>query len=462
MVLREGLIYVPDDLDIKRTILQSRHDALTAGHPGQAKTLELVTRDYYWPQMTKFVNKYVETCDSCARTKSRRHAAHGQLQPLPVPQSRWTDISYDFITELPKSNGYDAILVVVDRLTKMSHFIPTTTKVDAEGTALLFRQHVWKHHGTPERTVSDRGTVFNSKFLKALYELLGIKPLMSTAYHPQTDGQTERVNQNLEQYLRLYTTYLQDDWSNLLDTAEFTYNNTEHSSTGMTPFFANYGYHPRVTPSPVRSSVPAAETLAKDLDSITKELKAMITLANERHARFYDRNHPEAPSFKEGDKVWLSGVNVKTMRPSKKLDDRRLGPFTIKSKKSDLVFELALPATMNIHPVFHATLLEPHKGDPIPGRVQPPPPPIEVEGEEEYEVEKILDSRWIENGSRFQYRVKWVGYPSSENSWEPPEFVTNSSEEVTAYHTRYPSKPRPDQQPAPKPPRRSRPRRGGE
>jgi hypothetical protein len=331
-----------------------------------------------------------------------------------------------------------------------------------EATAKLFRQHVWKHHGTPERTISDRGTIFNSKFLRALYELLGIHPSLSTAYHPQTDGQTERVNQNLEQYLRLYTTYLQDDWSELLDTAEFQYNNSEHTTTGITPFFANYGFHPRVTHSPLgKSNVPAADKHAQMLTDLAEELRSMIKIANEKHARFYNRDHIPPPQFSPGDKVWLSALNVKTLRPSKKLDDRRLGPFKVLTRKSGLTYELELPPTMAIHPVFHVTLLEPYKEDPIPGRSHSPPQPIIVEGQEEWEVEKILDSRWIKEGKEFQYRVKWKDFPSSENAWEPPEHIENAPERVLEFHTKYPNKPHPDRPPAPKEPRtRSRRRRG--
>ena len=166
LILFEGLIYIPNDDSIKTEILRSRHDSPTAGHPGQAKTLELMSRDYYWPQMRKFVNRYINGCDACRRTKPSHQGPHGFLQPLPIPSSRWTDISYDFITQLPPSSGHDAILVVIDRLTKMGHFIACDTTIDAEGTAALFRKHIWKLHGTPKHTVSDRGSVFNSKFLK--------------------------------------------------------------------------------------------------------------------------------------------------------------------------------------------------------------------------------------------------------------------------------------------------------
>lgn len=207
VLLYQGLIWVPNRDDIKRDIVQARHDAVTVGHPGQARTMELVSRDFWWPHMRKWINRYVDTCNMCKRTKPLHHKQFGLLQPLPIPDAPWSDVSYDLIVELPESKGSTAILVVVCRLTKMAHFIPTVSSVDAPEVARLFLNHVWLKHGLPTCTVSDRGTQFNSQFLRQLYELLGITPSFSTAYHPQTDGQTERINQELEVYLRAYVNY---------------------------------------------------------------------------------------------------------------------------------------------------------------------------------------------------------------------------------------------------------------
>src|SRR6202023_2125635 len=165
-------------------------------------------------------------------------------------QGSWQSISMDFIVELSKSNGYDTVLVVVDRLTKMAHFILTTTRIDTKGTSQLLINNVWRLHETPKDIVSDRGPQFASKVAQALFNLMGIKSNLSTTYHSQTDGQTERVNEILEQYLRIFSSYRQDDWAKLLLSAEFTYNNAEHQSIGMSPFFANYGFHPTLTTHP--------------------------------------------------------------------------------------------------------------------------------------------------------------------------------------------------------------------
>ena len=201
LLLHDGLVYVPANDTIKLEILWSCHDSKAAGHLGQEKTLELVSRDYYWLRMRSFVNEYVRTYNTCGRNKAPRHLRHGELYPLPIPAGPWESVSMDFIVELPPSQGYDTIFVCVDRFTKMAHFCPTNTTITAEGTADLYLQHVFKHHGLPTDIVSDRGPQFVSRFTHALLESCDIKGNCSTAFHPESDGQTERVNQTLEQYL---------------------------------------------------------------------------------------------------------------------------------------------------------------------------------------------------------------------------------------------------------------------
>ena len=159
-----GKAYVPDSLDLCRRIVALCHDSCIAGHPGRWKTLELVSRNYWWPQMSRYIGKYVSTCDLCLQTKSQRQPPVGELHPLPIPDTPWDTISVDFIVELPESTGHDAVMVVVDSVTKRAHFIPTLTTTSASGTARLFIQHVWRHHGLPRKVVSDRGPQFVAEF----------------------------------------------------------------------------------------------------------------------------------------------------------------------------------------------------------------------------------------------------------------------------------------------------------
>ena len=446
LVYFDGRVYVPDDDAIKLKILRQCHDAPSAGHFGQARTREMVTRDFYWPTLRRFVDRYVASCDTCCRAKMPRHKPFGLLEPLPVPLGPWSSLSMDLVVALPPSpSGHDAIFVVVDRFTKMAHFSPTMTTADAPDIARLFLRDIYRLHGLPADIVSDRDRLFTSKFWRHFLALLDVQPNMSTAFHPQTDGQTERVNQVLEQYLRMFCNYQQDDWQDLLPLAEFAYNNSVHASTHQTPFFASYGYHPSsvstVVPRAAKSTNPAADSLLKSLCDIQAQLARDLADASATQARFYDKKVKCAPDWKEGDQVWLLRRNIKTARPCNKLDHKRLGPFTIEKKIGKAAYRLKLPPTMRIHPVFHVSLLEPVRPNDIPGRIQDPSPPIIIDDYEEYEVEEVLDSRFRRR--KLQYYVHWRGYPVSARTWEPCENLANAQDLVDEFHRAYPSKPHP-------------------
>lgn len=269
---------------------------------------------------------------------------------------------------------------------------------------------------------------------------------MSTAFHPQTDGQTERTNSILEQYLRVYLNYQQDDWISLLPLAEFSYNNSIQSSTRHSPFMANYGFHPRFTFTPQSTNpgiAASSETFCNNLQALHKTLQEELKLAQQQQAAYYNEYHRPTPEYQIGDSVYLSSKNIKTLRPSDKLDYKRLGPFKILAKVGSHAYKLELPSTMKIHPVFHVNLLTPkeipHLPD-IPGRVSPPNPPIEVEGEEHFEVEYIKDSR--KYNRQVQYLVKWKGYENpNEDTWEPIKNLWNCLDVIRDFHRAYPNKP---------------------
>ena len=441
LLLFRGCIYVPKDVTLRRDIVQMHHDAPAAGHPGRAKTLELVSRNYWWPGMTKFINDYVDTCDVCNRTKTFPAKPQGPLKPNEIPEGPWQVMTTDMIVGLPKSQGFDSILVVVDRFTKQAHFIPCHETLTAEGAAELYIRDIFRHHGVPAKVISDRGPQFASKYLQAIYKGLGIKPALSTAFHPQTDGQTERLNQEVEQYLRAFVNHRQDDWAKHLPIAEFALNNRVHSATGHSPFFMLTGYHPSaMARSGPMSTVPAAEKRLSLLEEVRRDCQASLELAAERMKRYYDRQVQEAPIFQPGDKVWLDARNLKIRQPSRKLSPKRLGPYKVIRRTGDLDYELKLPPSVPVHPVFHVSLISPYKNSPIPGRMPTEPPPIEVEGEEEYEVEHIKDSRIFRR--QLQYLVKWKGYDDSHTSWEPARNVANARRLVEAFHHQHPSAPR--------------------
>jgi len=203
-------VYVPKDERLRTEIVRLHHDTPVGGHGGQWKTVELVTHNFWWLGVTKEVKQYMEGYDACQRNKNRTEQPAGKLMPNSIPEKPWMHILADFITKLPLAQGYDSILVVVDQLMKIVHFIPTTEKTLAEGLARLFRDNVWKLHGLPKSIISDRGPQFAAGIMWELNEMLGIKSKLSMAFHPQTDGQIERVNQELEQYLRMFIDHRQE------------------------------------------------------------------------------------------------------------------------------------------------------------------------------------------------------------------------------------------------------------
>ena len=349
----------------------------------------------------------------------------------------------DFIVKLPSSGGFDAIMVVVDKTTKLAHFIPTTKTINSNETVMLYLHHVWKHHRTPNEMISDWGPVFVSKFMRRLYELLRIQRAPIIAFHLQSDSQMEHVNQFLEQILQMFTTKRQDDWSDLLPIAEFAYNNSFHSATGFSPFYATYGYHLILSfAKPTTSTVLAVEDRVRQLQEIQEEIKAMIKIADDQAKLHYDRHVQHQPNFKVGEKVLLRHEHIATIAPSKKLSPKFLGPFPIIAKISDLVYRLKLPSTLRIHNVFHVCVLERYQEDTIPGRKRIPPPPIITpEGDTEWEVFRIVDSQISGRGKRLQYLVSWKGYEADQDSWEPAGNLKNAPNAIKEFHCLHPHAP---------------------
>ena len=267
----------------------------------------------------------------------------------------------------------------------------------------------------------------------------------TSGYHPEGNGQTERVNQTLEQYLR---NYQQDNWSRLLPLAEFAYNNAPNATTGMTPFFANKGYHPSISVYPERELTSArAREFAVDLDELHAELRKHIADAQVRYAAQANKHRLPAPDFKIGDSAYVRAEFICSTRPTKKLSEKYLGPYSIIAQPGTHSFTLRLPESLHaIHPVFHVSQLKPSTPNTIPDRIQSLPPPIEVDGEPKYEISEILDSRLDRRRKcKLLYLVRWSGYEGTdeETSWLPATELDHASELVSDFHTSYPHKPGP-------------------
>jgi hypothetical protein len=273
-----------------------------------------------------------------------------------------------------------------------------------------------------------------------LNKLLGIKTKLSTAYHPQTDGQTERTNMELEQYLRLFVNHRQTDWADWLPIAEFSYNNKIHSSTKHTPFYLDSGIHPRMGIEPIRDiKYEEAERFTERMKSARTEAEASLVKAAADMKRYADYGKQEAPEYQIGQKVWLEASNYTTDRPSKKLSHKRLGPYPIIEIVNPHAIRLKLPKQLKIHPVFNVLNVRPFMEPSVPGQTSVPPEPVIIDEEEEHEVEQVLNSR-LRRG-KLQYLVKWKGYTDEHNTWEPEAGLEHAPQSVKDFHRLHPGAP---------------------
>ena len=309
--------------------------------------------------MERDIRKYCRECDICQRTKAPRHAKHGLLHPLQLACKPWTHISRDFITDLPESEGATLILVVVDRFTKMAYFVPIKKK-DSPTVARAYLENVWKYHGFPADVASDRDSTFTGSFFTDLYNYLGIKRSMSTAYHPQTGGQRERINQVIESYLRSYCTYEKNDWVSMLAMAQYAYNNSKHSSTKLSHFYANYGFEPRTTwPTEIQFRNPASELYGHYMTCMHKKLRERLEESVETMKKHYNKKRKTIQPLEKGELVMLNGQNIRAKHRCTKLEVKQLGPIEMLSAESNLRYsKLKLPDSWKIHPVFNIDLLK--------------------------------------------------------------------------------------------------------
>jgi hypothetical protein len=397
LLLMDRHVYVPDFRPDRRNlhtrVLQEKHDHPTAGHFGYNKTLELLCHDYVWPSMRTDSKNFVAQCVLCTCNKPLHHRPYRLLQPLPIPEHPWHSISMDFIKQLPASNGFTTILVVIDCLSKESVFIPTTDTVTVLDVAEIFVSHVFAKHGIPLHVSSDHGSKFTSHFFHSLGSLLRMCLHFMSGHHPSANSQVERINSTLEQYLCTYCNYKQDNWSKLLPLAEFVYNNTPHSSTGVSPFFATRGYDPLIAVYPNAEVTDLrAKHFTLNFNEVHKFLCDRMKDTQETMAHYTNQSHMNPLPFRVGDCAYVCTDHIWTNRTTRKLAEKKIGPFPIISQPSAMSYTLRLPTTIRIHPVFHVSQLEPKHPNTFTNHKQPPP--LIVDGQPEYLIEHILDLKY--------------------------------------------------------------------
>ena len=375
----------------------------------------------------------------------------------------------DLITDLPPTkHGYDTIVTFVDRLTKLVHFAPTTKSVNGEGLARLFVSTWYKYHGMPKVIISDRDRRYMGNFWQALFKAVGTDLRFSTAYHAQTDGQSERANRTLEEVLRHFVSPRQDDWDKHLDLAEFAVNDSVSPSTGYTPFYLAYGEHP-LSPIDVAAEVvvPAAQSFTQHMAEALHHARSKLQEAQLRQAQQANKHRREV-QFQAGDKVRLSTANLRLPSSmSKKLTPKYVGPFVVEKPVGKVAYKLKLPPSLPVHPVFHVSLLQPwHKDDEFPDHGELSPPPPIYEDDNQWRVDKLLDKRRRRFSPRgpwvTEYLVRWDGYGPEDDEWVRDSNIEDSLIEeyerthhgqmpIAARSTRKSSRRRTQQEPSPDP-----------
>ncbi|CAN6691577.1 unnamed protein product [Malus baccata var. baccata] len=402
MLMQENRMYVPNNEELKMEILDEAHCSAYTMHPGGTKMYHMIRPFYYWPGMKREIADYVSRCIICQQVKPERKKHFGRMQPLPVPQWKWENITIDFVYKLPRTrNGFDGIWVIVDRLTKSAHFIPVREKYPLNKLAKLFITKIVKYHGVPVNIISDRDPRFTSKFWVAFQEALGTQLLYSTAYHPQTDGQSERTIQTLEDMLRSSVLQFGDSWHDRLDLMEFAYNNSFHSSIG-----------PEIVDETTQN---------------VQVIKSNLKVAQDRQKSLADR-HTTDRVYDVGDWVFLKlspWRGVVRFGKRGKLSPRYIEPYVITERIGEVAYRLELPPELSlVHNVFHVSMLRHYISDP--SHVIPPQP-IEINPDLTYNEEPVTILDWkdkvLRNKTVSLVKVLWRNHSVEEATWETEDQI---------------------------------------
>ena len=430
---RNKAIHVPNKPGLRHRLITLCHDSPYAGHKGVERTVELLQRSFTWPGLRIDVEEYVKTCQSCQRHKVPRQRPGGCLHSVEIPDSPWECVTMDFITCLPETQrGHNALMVFVDKLTKMVHLAPCNLNITAKQAAEAYRDHVFKYHGLARKIITDRDSRFTGSFMDALADALGIKQALSTAFHPQTDGQTEIMNQIVEDTLRHYVSPTLLDWDEWLTPVEFAINNSYQESIKNTPFRMNSGQDPHLPGlAEVPQRYPHARWWLEANQHMIQRARHFLKAAQDRQKHYADLKRRPV-QYELGEWVWLSTKNVKfKVDGTKKLLPKYIGPFQITQFVGEDVpndrpapaVKLDLPRSCRIHKVFHVSLLKPYRSRP---GVLPQRPEIEVDadGVPIYEVDRIVGEKLVprRNGPPHRYfLIRWKGYSELDDTWQPVE-----------------------------------------
>ncbi|KAK3250676.1 hypothetical protein CYMTET_39951 [Cymbomonas tetramitiformis] len=454
-------LVLAQDSPLRELVMREAHESPAAGHTGRDKTLDRVSRRFWWPRMSKDVTDWCKSCVVCQQTRPRNGYPDGQLNPLQVPVRLWQVVSIDFVTGLPRTErGYDAFATFTDKLSKMVHVVPMLyADSSAAQIARMYFDQVWRLHGAPMKIVCDRDSRFRDEMHLELHRLMGVQVASTTPYHPQGDGQAEHTNHTVERMLRAYVDANQHDWDLWCTPVEYAINDSRSAVTGFTPFELTYGHAPasqldffveaalasrRGRAKGGRGAAVKKGTAHETARQFVRQLqlaREKLLLAQQQQIAQYDARH-KSRSYAVGDEVWVDATHL--TQPGdrglhKKLLKKRLGPLRVlevfhsdrqmalpaSDRGAPSAYRLQTPKQWKVHDVFTVDRLSPvESGSRFVERAKEiPPPPLDVSGRKETHVERVERSRTRQRQGRrwTEYLVKWTGMPRSENEWKTRE-----------------------------------------
>ncbi len=451
ILYRDNLLWVFFNEHLQMKLIREVHDQSSIDHSEILRTMKIIKRYYYWSSMRKTIDQYIQNCYICQRSKTSWNKFNELLHSLLILEQQWKNIVMNFVINLSSSKGKNVILTVICRLTKKRHYISCFTddeKITAEKTAELMLQWIYWIYDLLDFIVSNRDSQFTFILWKLLCKRLDINLRLFTAYHSQIDDQSERVNQNVERYLRFFCLYMQNDWTKLLLMIEFIDNNALFSVIFSTSFFLNKDFHScmsfelnviKYESSHERLQTAKVENISEHMNKTLKFARESLVKTREQMMKQVNKHRKEV-DYEIESKMFLNERNIVTARSFKKLDDKMLDSFT-NLDFIDSSYKLKLSESMHVHDVFHSDLLRSVVDDFLPGQKNEPSGSIVVNDEDEWKIDDILNFRRYQR--RLQYRVKWNDYDNDLNWYnaDDDEFM-NIQKMIDDFHIWYLNKSR--------------------
>ncbi len=443
-------LWVFESDQLKLNIIREIHDQFVSEHSDVRRICKYLQKWYYWSQTKQSIKRYIRNCHICKRFKAIRDKYFDLLNLLSISNRSWMNIIINFVIELSENKEFNAILMMINRLTKMYHYISCTTteeSTNAEKTIWLLINHVWKLHELSSTIISDRDSQFVSLIWKFVCKILRIDVKLSIAFHSETNDQSEIVNQKMKHYLRNYCNYQQNDWFEWLSIIEFVSNEITSTFTELSIFMTNYEFESRMSFDSLNTETnnrlsdrkriltQRAVIIIEKMKDVWNFIKKKLANAQKMQKKHADKHKTSSFEYQIENMMWLFTKNIKIERSFRKLNHKWIKSYKIK-KLSKNACQLNLSSSMKIHDTFHISLLRFAATDFLTEQIQSSSFSIIIKDEEKkYEINDILNSRY--HYEKLQYRITWIDHSSNKAWYSTENFQNHSKEILNNYHQRY-------------------------